>query len=234
MSNEQDKKTLPPYVPYTTFISFINGLREVGAIPSHIDKSIMHKMSGSGQSAMMATIKSMQLINENSVPNEILINLVNKFDEDYSNILAEIVPKTYPFLFNGSINIQIATSKLVEDKFREAGASGSTLTKCISFFLAIAKDANIPVSSHVRAPKLQRKIISKKKNGVAKPGKVDSTQDEPEKLIKEDDMEKITIPLPGMDDGYVFFPADMSNEQSKLAVKMTRFILDNFYGIEES
>lgn len=46
-------------------------------------------------------------------------------------------------------------------------------------------------------------------------------------------MEKITIPLPGMEDGLIYFPKEMSFEQQRLAVKMANFILTNFYNIPD-
>jgi len=233
MAAEKDKVHVPPYVPYSTFRSFINGLASTG-IPSHIDRSIMDKMSGSGQSAMIATLKSLNLVNDKLEPTKSLEVIVTGSENDFSTTLSALIKNTYPFLFDGSINIEKATSKKIEDKFRDAGASGSTLTKCISFFLTAAKAANIPVSPHVKAPKLQRSSTPAKKKAKAhEKNEVDNNFGEEFDSTPEG-MEKITISLPGMDDGIVYFPANMTKEQADLAVKMTKFILNNYYGIKSN
>ncbi|MEE9494381.1 MAG: DUF5343 domain-containing protein [Gammaproteobacteria bacterium] len=233
MLTESNKYSTPPYVPYTTFISFINGLSKTG-IPSHIDRSIMETMSGSGQSAMIATLKALRLVNAELEPLPDLESLVNGSDGDFNTTLNKLVKSTYSFLFDGSINIENTTSKKVEEKFRSVNVSGSTLTKCISFFLAASKAADIKVSQHIKAPKIQRSASasSKKKNIVSK------TQNNP--LSDQDsvpplheNMEKITISLPSLGDGYIYFPAGMDEDQSKLAVKMAKFMLDNYYGIQD-
>ncbi len=233
MTTNTGKKILPPYVPYSTFVNFIGGLRDAG-VPSHIDKSIMPKMSGSGQSAMMAAIKSMHLIDDSSQPTNNLKKLIDSNEDNQSFVMADIVKQTYPLIFDNGFNIKTATSKLVEDKFRDAGASGSTLTKCISFFLAAAKAADLEVSPHVKAPKLQTQPRKKR----TKPVKERPIQEEssiPSEVEQEvpDGMERITVPLRGMDDGIIYFPSVLDEQEAKKAVKMARFILNNFYGIDD-
>lgn len=231
MATETKKQSTPPYVPYTTFTSFLNGLKKTG-IPSHIDRSVMGTMSGSGQSAMIATLKSLRLINAELEPTPELSSLVNGSESDSSTTLCKLVQSTYGFLFDGSIQIENTTSKKVEEKFRNIGASGSTLTKCISFFLAAAKAANIQVSPHVKAPKIQRKTSTKKKYlNKSESNDLDEAPDNAPPL--HEGMEKLTVPLRGMGDGYIYFPSEMTEQQSKLAVKMAKFILDNYYGFDE-
>ena len=232
MDGESKKLVVPRYVPYSTFLRFINGLYKIG-VPSHIDRSIMDTMSGSGQSAMIAALKSLQLVDADLEPKPALQKLVNGSEDDFSTTLNTLVHSTYAFLFEDSIQIENTTSKKVEEKFRNIGVSGSTLTKCISFFLAAAKAANISVSPHVKAPKLERKTSAKKSHDSAAPPSKHLVEDEyPEPL--HEDMEKITVPLPGMEDGYIYFPAKMDKDQSQLAVKMAKFILNNFYGISDT
>ncbi len=231
MATETKKQPTPPYVPYTTFTSFLNSLKKTG-IPSHIDRSVMGTMSGSGQSAMIATLKSLRLINLELEPTPELSSLVNGSESDFSTTLNKLVKSTYSFLFDGSIQIENTTSKKVEEKFRNIGASGSTLTKCISFFLAAAKAAGIPVSTHVKAPKIQRKASAKSKDS-SKPATSNLDQGQDNSIPSHEDMEKLTVSLPGMDDGYIYFPSGMTDQQSKLAVKMAKFILDNYYGFEQ-
>lgn len=232
MNTEIKKTPLPPYVPYSTFSSFINGLKDTG-IPSHIDRSIMTNMSGSGQSAMLATIKALGLIDTNSEPTERLDMLVNGEESQLRETIEAIVIDTYGFLFDESIQIQNTTSKKVEEKFRAAGASGSTLTKCISFFLAAAKAANITVSPHVRAPKLQQSSSSSQRSKKDKdsPGETGKSSSTPPSDVAPAGMRKFEIPLRDIKDGVLYLPIDLKSEDASKALRFIEFTLSQYYDI---
>jgi len=234
MNTKTDKHPMPPYVPYSTLFNFISDLHE-HPLPSHIDKSMMTKMSGSGQSAMIAAFKSLKLVNSNSEPTEVLKNLVESPPDEYEKILAEIVKSTYSFLFTNDFDIKSTTSKQVETKFRDfVGASGSTLTKCITFFLAAAQAAKIPVSPHVKAPTLQRSNGAKKKkqkNESNKPAEQELRSNYEDNM--DESQTRFVIPLKGSEDGLVLLPKNLNEIQAKKAVKMINFILENYYETEE-
>ena len=168
MVEKTEKLILPPYIPYKTFVNFINGLHE-NSIPHQIDKSVLRSMSGAMQSATIAALKFLGLIDANAKPTEKLTQLVDASGENYSSTLKNVLTESYSFLFENDFNLEQATGMQVETKFKAKGVSGSTTTKCIAFFLSAAKEANIKVSSHVRPPALarvssQRKVNSKKKD----------------------------------------------------------------------
>lgn len=234
MSEDQKKQAVPPYVPYSTFSSFINGLRKAG-LPSHIDRSLMTNMSGSGQAAMLAALKAMKLINIEAEPTTELTTIVEGSEDEFGATMKSVIKRTYPFLFDGAIDIENTTSKKVEDQFRGVGASGSTLTKAISFFLAASKAAGIKVSPHVKAPKLQRSSSPKKPNGQTKKDSKDQDQNDQKQRDTpppSSEMERIVVPLRGKDDGLIYFPKSLNEDEAKKAVKMAVFILNNFYGID--
>ncbi len=233
MNAELRKKALPPYIPYSTFINFINSLKET-TFPTHIDKTLMTKMSGSGQSAMIAALKSLDLINSQLEPTKTLKSLVEADESQSTEIIAGIVKKAYPFIFDGSIDIEKTTSKKVEDKFRAIGASGSTLTKTIAFFLAASKAGGIVVSPHVKAPKISSstKRRSKNKAGKNTDGKSRGTDGADKRANSQDqEMERIPIPFRGMQDGKVYLPKGLEKESAKKAVAMVNFILKNYYDL---
>lgn len=232
MNTENTKPQIPPYAPFQTLKKFILGFQDQ-VLPSHIDKSVMSKMSGSTQASVLASIKAMSLIDSNYVPTDHLKSLVSGSEETYQKVMRDVVHQTYGFLFTEDFDIRTATSKMVEDKFRDQGAKGqSTLTKCISFFLSITKDAGVEVSEHVKAPKTVRS--TKKK--VIKDKVADSEDEAGEKgasNTSHKDMDQITVPLRNMEDGQIYFPKGLSQEDAKKAAKMAVFIINNFYGIED-
>lgn len=196
----------------------------------------MYKMSGSLQSAMLSALKALDSINSDAEPTDNLKSLIYSSNEQFSTTLAQLTKKTYSFIFNDSIDLKTVSGKKVEEKFKEAGASGSTLTKCIAFFLAITKDANISVSPYVKAPKLNSSTKIKTKSpstteaSASLQNELENTSDK--KQPDHSDMVKITVPLRDTNDAVIYFPKNMDDNQIKQAVKMADFILKNYYGIE--
>ena len=240
MASESPKYPMPPYVPYSTFSSFISGLAEHEMIPSHVDKSLMTKMSGSGQSAMVSALKSLKLVNADSEPENRLKELVSPASpETYKVTLTQIIQETYAFLFESGFNLQNTTSNQVESKFREAvGASGSTLTKCISFFLSACESAGIAVSPHVKAPQPPKTNGNKKRKSPAPAPRTAPAENEISSSGNTapalgEGMTKFTIPIKDSEDGVVYLPDNLTDQQAKKAVKMAVFILNNYYDIEE-
>ncbi len=227
MSTET-KKTVPPYATYKSFSNLISDLRENG-IPDHITLSVL-KGSNSGKAMMTATLKSLGLISDDRKPTSDLTQLAES-EANYSTVLSRVIRKSYPFLFLNGIDLSNTTTEKVAEKFKEAGASGSTISKCMAFFLHAVKDTDIVVSDRVKAPPPPRNTTKKKKTPAVK-GQQDGLEHDLENDIPEG-MERITVPMRGMEDGVILFPAVLEEGEAKKAVKMAVFILNNFYGIDD-
>ena len=140
-------KNIPPYLPYKTFINFVDGLKV--AMPARIDKSIMGSMAGGVQSQLFSALKYLKLIGQNDIPNDRLVRLANSEGPEREKVLREVLTSSYTFLFNDGVDLKRATPKLVDDYFENAGVSGDTVRKCVAFFLAAAKATSIPLSHHL-------------------------------------------------------------------------------------
>lgn len=222
---EGEKSQLPPYATYRSFSNLISDLRE-GGIPTHISRSVV-KGSNSGKAMMSASLKALGLINEDTTPTPTLRKLVGATDKDeYAAALKDVLTAAYPFMFDGTINLAHTTSEVVAEKFKGAGATGSTVTKCVQFFLSAAKESGVKVSSRVKPPTPTRNGSTK-----PKPRKPRSAVDplhggEAERPSSE--MIRIPIPLHGLQDGAILLPQGMSKKSWDHAKKMARFILDNY------
>lgn len=233
MATETKKNESPPYIAFSTFLSFIKGLGKTG-IPSRIDKSLLRNMSGGNQSALLATLKWFGLIDDIGEHGKKLETLVEAGD-DAGRILRDLLPIAYKFMADGSIQLERATGSQVEEKFRAYGLSGSTVVKAMAFFISACKEAQVPLSAHIKLPKVQRS------NGLGKAKKVrhqaadDESDDDISDLKDEDGIPdtmpgfvKISIPLHGMDDGAVFLPDNMTKSQWAYALKITKFLIENY------
>jgi hypothetical protein len=154
MANETKKTEAPPYIAFSTFLSFIKGLAVAG-VPSRIDKSLLRNMSGGNQSALLAALKWFDLIDDVGVPTKALEALVDD-EAGIGALLREMMPVAYEFMADGSINLERATGSMVEEKFRAYGLSGSTIVKAMAFFISACKEASITLGTHIKLPKVVR------------------------------------------------------------------------------
>jgi hypothetical protein len=147
IEKERQPQTVPPYMPYRSLRNFLDSLKQ--GIPSRIDRSVMPSMSGALQSQLAATLRYLRLITPAGHPTDLLPKLVNSEGPERAQILREIIAKAYPFL-GLPFDITTATPRMVEEQFANAGASGGTVDKCVNFFLAAAKEAEIGLSPHLK------------------------------------------------------------------------------------
>ncbi|MGM0563645.1 MAG: DUF5343 domain-containing protein [Pseudomonadota bacterium] len=235
---EESKLTIPAYASYKSFYNLIGEFRDEG-VPDHITRSVV-KGSNSAKATMLSSLRALGLMNDADEPTELLHLLVrSEGDDGYGEALSLTLSEAYPYLFDGSIDLSNTTTEKVAEKFKEAGVQkASTLSKCVSFFLGAAKDAGVEVSGRVKAPPVPRSQGARKKSkptardnmvGGSDPDEGRDQDRIPSGLEK---MERITVPLRGMEDGVIYFPKGLAEDEAKKAVKMANFILENFYGLE--
>ena len=224
MADQQEKRDAPPYASYSSFRNFINSLKETG-VPARIDRSVLSKMSGSSQFAVMATLKWLRLTDDEGLPSPQLEAMVKADDKQYKTILKDLLADAYSFITANGLDLTKATSAQVEKAFRDLGIQGATVTKSIAFFLNACKDAEVKVSPHVKAPTISRPSSSKKaKKPPATPP--DATPQHHDHV--KPGMIKITIPLFGMDDGTITLPEGLDDEQWEYVKTMAALILKNY------
>jgi len=156
---------VPPYLSFRTFTGFIEGLRK--GVPNRVDRSAMPSFSGSNQSQILATLRYLELISPKGIPTEKLSRLVESQGGNFRKNLRELLVKSYPFLFQG-FDLRRATIDELTERFEGAGATGDTIRKCISFFLAAAKHAELEVS-----PFMLRRRQTRRPNNAARARKTE-------------------------------------------------------------
>jgi hypothetical protein len=157
---KREALAVPPYLSFKTFKNFIDSLK-VG-IPTRIDRTVLSSMSGAVRSQLMAALRYLGLVSPHGVTTEKLATLVNSEGAEFSLALRAILKEGYPFLFQ-DFDLMRATTGQMEEAFRKAGASGETIRKCVSFFLAAAKASALPISPHVKTSSVSRTPSTKAK-----------------------------------------------------------------------
>ena len=230
MATKPEKQKLPAYLSYTSFIKFINGLRET-SIPQKVDRSVMPKASGSQVSATFAALKFLGLIGEDDRPTDRMQKLVHAPDEERSPILAETLKDCYSFLFDDeTFNIEKATTNQVVEKFRGRDISGSTVTKSVAFFLSMATAAGVKVSPHVKAPPAPKSTV---KRTPRTPSNADGADDFDDAAFEEEDdttVQKFEIPIPGKQSVKVIVPSDLDADDWEMLQSMITVYVKRWKG----
>lgn len=167
----QSKASVPPYLPYKTFTGYIDSLKQ--GVPSHIDRSTMATMAGNVQTNLLNALRYLELIQEHGAPTERLYQFVKSEGAERQGLLREMLRSAYGFLWTDGFDLSNATGATFDERFKRV-ASGDTARKAEAFFLAAAKDADMPISRFITArgsrgprSRQRRPIIQNGLNGKA-------------------------------------------------------------------
>jgi len=146
---EKGRKHLPPYVSYRTFHNFVEHLQE--QMPSRIDRSYWGDiLSGSTGIQLMAALRFLNLVDANGKPLERLKPLVSARGEQRAQLLRIIAYDAFSFVLESSLDLESATySQLVEVFHNTFQLTDDVSRKCVKFFIALASDAGMPLSSFI-------------------------------------------------------------------------------------
>jgi hypothetical protein len=165
MSLQDQLQTIPPYVPYRTFQTFLEFLLEEG-IPDRIDRTVWgSRFSGSSGTQLMTALKVLKLIDSEGRPAQDLDDLVHAEGDDRRATLRHVLERFYEPVFE--LDLQRASKGQFHDAFRKFGTKEGVLTKCEAFFIRAAQAAGIELSKRVvagrhgasksRAPSVQQR-----------------------------------------------------------------------------
>jgi hypothetical protein len=154
-SEFEARRLAPPYVAFPTFKTMIASFKE-HVIPSRVDRSVLGNFSGIVGSQLLATLRFLDLIDEERRPRPKLEELVAACGTDsWSPTLSKILQSAYAPVF--SLNLRSATPSQFIERFRSAyPVEGSTLRKCLTFLVGAIVEARIPISPYITKNKKPR------------------------------------------------------------------------------
>ena len=159
----QEQKTIPPYVPYRTFQTFLEFLFDEG-IPDRIDRSVWGaRFSGSSGTQLMTTLKVLNLIDDDGRPKKSLERLVFAEGEERKSILYSVLSDFYEPVFR--LDLSRASKGQFREAFKSFGTKEGVIVKCEAFFIRAAQFAGIKLSKHIlagRHGKTRNKSTSRK------------------------------------------------------------------------
>jgi len=119
-------------------------------LPGRVDRSYLRDL-GFSDSAIL-TIKTalyfLGLVDDQHEPTERLQKLAQAEGDASKTLLRGMIEEAYHPILAG-LNLETATPDLLQQRFAKYGADNNVGSKCVSFFLALAKDAGISLSPYL-------------------------------------------------------------------------------------
>ena len=149
MADKSDEGSTPPYVSYKTFKTLLRMIAP--AMPSRIDKHVMPTFSGANQNQVIQALKYLGLIDELGIPTKRLRDLVGTLEhpDAFQEAMFDMLDTAYPF--TKTFEHTTGTDGQLNEAFASV-ASGDTIRKCKSFWLAAMKDAGAILSPYIKEP----------------------------------------------------------------------------------
>lgn len=160
MTTEAKQERIPPYTSYKTFRTLIDDLRTHG-VPSHIDRDVLKRFSGSVGTQLMTALRFLNLINEANQPLASLEVLVAaKEPEQWKKALASTLESAYGPVMK--IDLSRATPSALTKEFKDRYTNKDDVAKkCVRFFVHAVKDAGVELSPRiVNATRERRKTTA--------------------------------------------------------------------------
>lgn len=147
MTLQSQSMTVPPYVPYRTFQTFLEFLLDEG-IPGRIDKTVWGpRFSGSSGTQLMTALKVLTLVDSEGHPSDELEDLVHAEGDGRRALLQRILMRFYVPVFE--LDLARASKGQFHEAFRSFGTKEGVLTKCEAFFIRAAQAAGIELSKRI-------------------------------------------------------------------------------------
>jgi hypothetical protein len=148
MEQESAIQRVPPYVAYRSFRTLIEDIRTQG-FPSHVDKDVTKRFSGSVRAQLMTALRFLKLVNDANEPTPLLRDLVDAEQPDqWKSALKVVLDGAYgPFM---ELNLAQSTPTALTKEFRERYKAKDDVTeKIVRFFVQAAKDAGVELSKRI-------------------------------------------------------------------------------------
>jgi hypothetical protein len=139
----------PPYVSYRTLMTQVERMESEG-VPSKIDKHFLSQMAGGTQNHFRQALRSLGLIGEEARPTQVLRDLVNE-RQGRAALFAKIMADRFPALYQLPPDTSKSDFFAVLESYGVKSAEQQR--KILTFYVAAADAAGLPVSTHIRPTK---------------------------------------------------------------------------------
>lgn len=236
MEQETAVVKVPPYIPYRTFKTFIEDVRENG-VPLRLDTTSLRRFGGSVRNQLISGLRFLGLLNENNETQpDLEILKVAEEPEEWKPRLESLLREAYGPIMELDL-ARITPSHLNEEFKKQYNAKDEVNRKCVTFFLHAAKDAGIELSPRLlkstrAAPRRtasanRKKGDSEQKGSTTQESKTSaSTNGESyQERNTPSDVTRMPIPLGLGRLAYIELPRDWKSNELKKLISMLELML---------
>jgi hypothetical protein len=142
---QKESKVTPPYLSALTVENILTSLVEKG-VPQQLDRSVLSNVAGGVQRQLLSAFQYLGLTDNADKPTAIFKEYEKADPEQRKAVLGRILTARYPkqvqLLSDGTL-------QQLKDSFTTFQIEPSVRGKCVSFFLKMAKRAELKISSHI-------------------------------------------------------------------------------------
>ncbi len=138
-------------------------MKEHGAAPSRIDRSVLTSFSGAVGGQVLTMLKFLGLTDDVGHPTDELGKLIKAYDTDaWPAALSEVLRRAYAPLFK--LNLETASPNQFNEHFRKSyPAADEVSRKSMTFFLNAMREAGIKISPYIMKGKKPRSVTAKRR-----------------------------------------------------------------------
>jgi hypothetical protein len=222
--NDEARRPLPPYISFRTLTGLIERLKET-VVPNQIDSSVLRNYAGGVARQIVTTLKFLELIEEGGATTDNLKALVGAYGTDaWKETLTQIIFDAYVPVI-GKLDLDTATPGQVDAAFRNYGADGDVLRKCVAFWVAAVTSAGAQISPHIlnrpraKADRPKRRGRSRADNDNLNPGISDETAD---MHLPTLGTVRFTVPIPEKSAASMLLPPDLTVDDWDMVSTMVK------------
>ncbi len=216
--NETSRRPLPPYISFKTLLGFMDKMKET-AIPERIDGSVLKNYGGSTAAQLTAALRFLGFIEENGSTTSLLNGLVNAYRTDvWAGEFADVMKDAYAPIIK-ELKLETATPAMLNERFRDFGADGEVLEKCVRFFESGMIEGGVKISPHIlNKPRAKPDRKSKPKQSKT----VDNANDPEDLPSPTAGTKRFAFPIPDKADAALILPTDLTTEDWEMIDAMIR------------
>jgi len=139
-----------PYMSYATLSNFIDTKISAGAVPPKIDSGFLDNYAGSVRPLIIATLKTIGMIDEENLVQDSLREAV-RGPESRKAMLRAWAEQFYAEQIK--LAEQNATASMLWSSFTKHQINGSTMRRAVIFYLGLSEDIGLPLSAYFKPPK---------------------------------------------------------------------------------
>jgi hypothetical protein len=190
-----------------------------------VDSSLLKTYSGSAASQIKGALKYFGLINEAGATDQRLTELVTAYSgTEWQTILGRVVSDAYREAI-GDLELHVATRGQLEEKFKDAGVEGDVQRKCVTFFIAAAREGGMALSPHILVDRRGRPSLGRAKARKQQREQKQSAKESPDEPQSPAETIRFSIPVPGKASATIIVPSDVTAEDWRmLDVMMQAYI----------